>query len=826
MHPNDLLANSEWTLVQRGRRRRTPRDPHYPPPLMNPSAWAAPAPEARFSHFDNRHERLWAPRHPSPRRWEQHARPGRDWSPYGPARHHHHEGWSEAYRPAYSPPRRPAYSPPRRPAYSPPRRPAYSPPRRETQRPPQRRAPETRRAPRHPAWAPGPPAGPRRTRPQVRPPPPRPDPRPRDRPRPPRRPEPPVATAARTGSARPLPPREAPRAPAAQLSDDPDFSLKNRLITTMRRSNASVADPYRRDWEPRDPSPRGWGYHTRPTRGWSPLGSARYPPALLNRAYRPAPSPRRHERRRGGANERQVFHPAIYDRDLPTNAPRTRHQADPDFALKNRLILAAIKATHHLVNATGSEPLPVIARLAASLMASIRPAVPNAATLALLEGNARNWAHTTSIILRDHYRATVVQKVSALSSLADPAWRHNFEVAASWVARQYRHHLRQETLDSLRSELRQELDTRAPLDALRDGSLPPSGLPPPSSPPAELPSDLRLLGPDPGTLDCDGRANRSPSRTSSVSLFSFPSSPPPPLLPPAGSRPPLAAPLPQTTTRTSAKPRRRTLATPLWSAPASPGTTPPNGSAQTSARWDAVPAGTSLGSARPSPALPLPQRKPRPSGSFLFQPLTTPLPATSASGSTHALFQPLTTPLPTTPASGSTRARMIFAPPADGVTPDTPTRRPTRHTKMVMCDPIRAVASDSGHAPSASSCVSRHDTSPCVCPDAQTSASALPRRWTLAMPLQPATPADSVRAQQTFNPPADSVTLDTPTRVSIKRVSTAIRSRVTSDPPADDVTPMAHTRMFSRRANTARRLARKLCSAAPPQRGSSTEASP
>ncbi|CAL8382990.1 unnamed protein product [Gadus morhua 'NCC'] len=37
------------------------------------------------------------------RRWEQHAKPGRDWSPYGPARHHHHEGWSEAYRPAYSP---------------------------------------------------------------------------------------------------------------------------------------------------------------------------------------------------------------------------------------------------------------------------------------------------------------------------------------------------------------------------------------------------------------------------------------------------------------------------------------------------------------------------------------------------------------------------------------------------------------------------------------------------------------------------------------------------------------------------------------------------
>ncbi|CAL8256084.1 unnamed protein product [Boreogadus saida] len=252
-------------------------------------------------------------------------------------------------------------------------------------------------------------------------------------------------------------------------------------------------------------------------------------------------------------------------------------------------------------------------------------------------------------------RATVVQKVSALSSLADPDWRPNFEVAASWAARQYRHRLRQETLDSLRSELRQELDTRAPLDALRDGSLPPSCLPPP----AELLLDLRLPAPDPGTLDRDGRADRSPSRTSSVSLFSFPSSPPPPLLPPADSRPPPAAPPSQMTTRTPTKPRRRTIATP--------------GSVQTSARWDAVPAGTSLGSVRPSPALPRPQRKPRPAGSSLVQPLTTPLPTTSASGSTHAFFQP---------------PRLIFAPPADGVTPDTPTRRPTRHTKVLGTSPF------------------------------------------------------------------------------------------------------------------------------------------
>ena len=46
-----------------------------------------------------------------------------------------------------------------------------------------------------------------------------------------------MATAARTGSARPLPPREAPRALAAPRSEDPDFSLKNRLILAALKAS-------------------------------------------------------------------------------------------------------------------------------------------------------------------------------------------------------------------------------------------------------------------------------------------------------------------------------------------------------------------------------------------------------------------------------------------------------------------------------------------------------------------------------------------------------------------------------------------------------------
>ncbi|CAL8235983.1 unnamed protein product [Boreogadus saida] len=68
----------------------------------------------------------------------------------------------------------------------------------------------------------------------------------------------------------------------------------------------------------------------------------------------------------------ETSQPTLHEPVTRPQAPEVQRSNDPDFALKNRLILAAIKATHHLANVTGPEPLPVIARLVASLMASIR----------------------------------------------------------------------------------------------------------------------------------------------------------------------------------------------------------------------------------------------------------------------------------------------------------------------------------------------------------------------------------------------------------------------------------------------------------------------
>ena len=476
----------------------------------------------------------------------------------------------------------------------------------------------------------------------------------------------------------------------------------------IRRSYASVTWAYRPDRVPHGPSPRSGRDPPRAPRGPSPRGSGHHRPGGSFRTFRPDQSPRREGRRRRGpgdrgarraphrlfedlgytlgADERCRLDPRrrgfelgvshhsrtgdAYARDgsgvpPPTRArppaPDAPRSTDPDFSLKNRLVFAAIKAAHHLANVTGPEPPVTIARITGSLVAAIRPAVPNTATLSLIEGNARNWAHTTSIILRDHYRDTVVDKVLGLSRLPEPAWNQNFDIAAAWARRHFGPRLRQATLDEVRATLRRELN-----DAVSaGGSLPLSYLQPPPSPPAVPPSGAAgpaedIVGPrreDDGIL--------SPARPRSVSLFSslsFPSSPlPPPFspLPPPSSlsTPPPPAPPPPLSSLLSLLPPVPVFPPDFFSP---------------------------IAGSQPSPDPPRKQRTPRPSrGSALRPPATPPPSAPALPGRTppngHASTAADLDAVPLATPRGSVRSRLVFDPPTDGVTPDTPTRRPTRH---------------------------------------------------------------------------------------------------------------------------------------------------
>ena len=290
----------------------------------------------------------------------------------------------------------------------------------------------------------------------------------------------------------------------------------------------------------------------------------------------------------------------------PSQAPRARAPAaqlsdDPDFRRKNRLILAALKASHHLANCVGPEPLPVVARLAENLRVSIRPAVPNAATAQLIDGNARNLEHTTMLVLRDHYKAALEEKVSALLLLSDPIWRPNFVVALAWAQRHFGERLRPETVEALRARLRDTLDTLVRLVQLFPDIAPGAALPRFNPPEASPPPAPGFRTPGPGPIDLNmgawpaDRRSRLPSPTLSLAFSSSPSSPPlcPPIppaspppsssssVPPTPSPPRLAVPGPprsntplaRRTRLASCRLRRRTAAT-RAPGPSSPSSAP------------------------------------------------------------------------------------------------------------------------------------------------------------------------------------------------------------------------------------------------------------
>ena len=230
------------------------------------------------------------------------------------------------------------------------------------------------------------------------------------------------------------------------------------------------------------------------------------------------------------------------------------------------------------------------------------------------------------LLLRDHYKAAVDEKVGALLLLPDPIWRPNFTVALAWAQRHFGQRLRPETVSALRSRLREVLDVPVPLVQLFPQPAPGAVLPRftlPAGPPPPAPG-LRSPGPGPEALDVGvGPAERRsparlPSPTFSLAFSSSPSSPPlcPPI-PPASSSSPVpltpspprpaapgllqsTTPLAQMTRLASSRLRRRVAAMPAPGPSSSPlppppppppppsGSTPPHGLARADAERNDV----------------------------------------------------------------------------------------------------------------------------------------------------------------------------------------------------------------------------------------------
>lgn len=70
-----------------------------------------------------------------------------------------------------------------------------------------------------------------------------------------------------------------------------------------------------------------------------------------------------------------------------------------------------------------------------NLSTLIKPAAPSPATVQLIDGNARNWAHTTLLILWDHYMQTIENEVEKQTQLTTPDLKEPFQLASVWTRR-------------------------------------------------------------------------------------------------------------------------------------------------------------------------------------------------------------------------------------------------------------------------------------------------------------------------------------------------------------------------------------------------------
>lgn len=138
-----------------------------------------------------------------------------------------------------------------------------------------------------------------------------------------------------------------------------------------------------------------------------------------------------------------------------------------------------IKLKHHMNNICQGQP-PAIGEIVKYLSEVIKPALPNAATQALIEDNAKKWAQNTIDILNSHYTKALSEEGNKLERIGCDGFDRSFDKATQWAERTFGTKLKRQTVDEAKeyaemtvaplnletlfesSEAEQESETSAP----------------------------------------------------------------------------------------------------------------------------------------------------------------------------------------------------------------------------------------------------------------------------------------------------------------------------------------------------------------------------
>ena len=157
--------------------------------------------------------------------------------------------------------------------------------------------------------------------------------------------------------------------------------------------------------------------------------SSRFRPRQFDTQFRPRQFEKRYRfpppPRTGDGDVHSLERPDV-------RAPRMA--ASPQLRTMAKHMTKLIRLTHHLQKVASDEDLPVtFRRLENYLSEVIRPAYPSPLVQQLLTGNAKNWVHTTRVILKEHYELAIKQVVEELVPTLRGNWRLAFDIAKRWA---------------------------------------------------------------------------------------------------------------------------------------------------------------------------------------------------------------------------------------------------------------------------------------------------------------------------------------------------------------------------------------------------------
>ncbi|GAA6067502.1 uncharacterized protein LOC119262653 [Tachysurus ichikawai] len=126
------------------------------------------------------------------------------------------------------------------------------------------------------------------------------------------------------------------------------------------------------------------------------------------------------------------------------------------FSLLVKKIFELLRSYHHHHKTQwdhNTQPI-TLSRLINYLTGVIKPAKITPLTKTLIEGNAKNWAYTTQLILQDHYTQCIAKEVEELGKkIMLKEWEPAFDIAVRWYKNRFGKRHLTEAIEEVKTRL-------------------------------------------------------------------------------------------------------------------------------------------------------------------------------------------------------------------------------------------------------------------------------------------------------------------------------------------------------------------------------------